>query len=295
MMKSLLSGLAMVAVTAGMSFAGHHEDASADAPMMIGEATSNAPTLEQVLAGDHRSDKNKARDAFRNPAATLNFLGLQPDMKVAEIWPGGGWYMEVIAPYVAAKGQYIAVGFDLSSESAYVKRATEGLKNRVTENPELYGVVTITELADGKYDIAPAGSMDMVITFRNVHNWMNGDGMESKVFAAMYKALKPGGVLGVVEHRAAPGAEIDPKAASGYVDQDLVIKLAEESGFQLVDTSEINANAADTKDHPKGVWTLPPSLRNGDEDRAKYEAIGESDRMTLKFVKPAIGGMAFLN
>ena len=284
----LVSGMAVTSV--GM--AAHHEEGEASAPLVIGEvATGPAPTLEAVLAGDHRPDKNKARDVYRHPLETLNFLGLQADMTVVEIWPGGGWYMDVVAPVVAVDGAYIAAGFDRSSDSPYVKRATQGMIDKVEANKAVFGKVTITELAAGKTDIAPEGSADMVLTFRNVHNWMASD-FSAEAFAAMYKALKPGGILGVVEHRASADVPQDPKAASGYVRQDAVIKMAEDAGFQLVDSSEINANANDTKDHPAGVWTLPPSLRKGDEDREKYLAIGESDRMTLKFMKPTVGGMA---
>ena len=300
--KSVLTSAAIVCLLAATpALSAHHEageHASAAAPaatqdLVIGEAsTAPGPSLEAVLAGDHRSDKNKARDVFRHPAETLNFFGLTADMTVAEIWPGGGWYMDVVAPVVAAQGAYYAVGFDRSSDSEYVKKSTKAMIDKVEANQGLFGRVVITELSNEKFDIAPPGSVDMVLTFRNVHNWMDGTGQEVRVFNAMFKALRPGGILGVVEHRADADAPADPKAASGYVPQALVIKLAEDAGFQLVDSSEINANAKDTKDHPSGVWTLPPSLRKGEEDKDKYVAIGESDRMTLKFVKPQSTGMA---
>ena len=298
MKKTLISMTAAAAVIAAAPLmAADHQESPAllnSSVIVIGaKAEGDAPALADVLAGDHRSDKARARDAHRHPAETLEFFGLQPDMTVVEIWPGGGWYMDVVAPVVAANGQYIAVGFDRSSESDYIKRATKAMIDKVESNSALFGQVTITEMSAEKLDIAPEASADMVLTFRNVHNWMSGD-YAAAAFAAMYKALKPGGVLGVVEHRASSDDPQDPKASSGYVRQDFVIKMAEDAGFQLVDTSEINANPADTKDHPSGVWTLPPSLAKGDENRDKYLAIGESDRMTLKFIKPATGGMAAL-
>jgi predicted methyltransferase len=292
----LVSGIAIttVAITT-MAVADHHQAGEASQPLVIGEASTGlSPTIEAVLASDHRSDENKARDVYRHPLETLNFFGLSADMTVVEVWPGGGWYMDVLAPVVAVDGSYIAAGFDRSSDSEYVKRATQGMIDKVEANQPLFGKVVITEMAVGKTDIAPEGSADMVLTFRNVHNWM-GSGFSAGAFGAMYKALKPGGILGVVEHRASTDEPQNSKAVSGYVRQDAVIKMAEDAGFQLVDTSEINANASDTKDHPGGVWTLPPSLRQGQTDREKYLAIGESDRMTLKFVKPAVDGMAAVN
>ena len=292
---SIIALGALGLATAGVQ-AGHHEagEKPANEPLVIGaeDGGTSGLSLDDVLTGAHRSDKNKARDAFRNPAETLAFFGLEPDMTVVEIWPGGGWYMEVIAPYVAADGAYIAAGFDRSAESDYVKRATQAMIDKVEANPELYGQVTVTELSREKFDIAPPESADMILTFRNVHNWMDGSENVHRTFAALYKALKPGGILGVVEHRASDAEEQDPKAASGYVREDYVIMVAEAAGFELVDRSDLNANPKDTRDHPKGVWTLPPSFRLGDEDREKYQAIGESDRMTLKFRKPATGGMA---
>jgi predicted methyltransferase len=298
MMKSKITlpmlALLMVATPA---MAAHHEAASeaheATQPLVVGvPSTSPSPSLEAVIAGDHRSDKNKARDGSRHPLETLNFFGLKPNMTVVEIWPGGGWYMDIVAPVVATEGAYYAVGFDRSSQSDYIKKATKAMVEKVEANQALFGRVVITELSNTKLDIAPPGSADMVLTFRNVHNWVDGTGHEAKVFAAMFKALKPGGILGLVEHRLAADTDQDATASSGYVRQDFVIKLAEEAGFQLVDSAEINANSNDTKDHPGGVWTLPPSLAKGDENKDKYLAIGESDRMTLKFVKPRVGGMA---
>jgi predicted methyltransferase len=233
--------------------------------------------LKAVLADAHRTDSDKARDQYRHPLETLTWFGISNDMTVVEIWPGGGWYTDILAPFLKERGVYYAA----TSENA------QPFKEKLAASPPLYGKVLVTELAPPtKIDIAPEGSADMVLTFRNIHNWM-GRGYADEVFKAMYRALKPGGVLGVVEHRGNPALPQDPKAASGYVTEDHVIKLAEAAGFQLAGRYEINANPKDTKDYPEGVWTLPPTLRMKDVDREKYLAIGESDRMTLKFVKPA--------
>jgi predicted methyltransferase len=245
--------------------------------------------LRAVLAGEHRAPEHKARDLYRHPLETLSFFGLQPGMTVVELWPGAkGWYTEVLAPFLHADGKLYAAGYDRDSDNAYLKRSNEEFAQKLASRPDLYSRVTVSELAPGKFDIGPEGSADLVLTFRNVHNWMK-DGYAQEVFNAAYRALKPGGALGVVEHRADPGtpqAE-DATAASGYVSEARVIGFAAAAGFVLRARSEINANPKDTKDHPKGVWTLPPTLALGDEERDKYLAIGESDRMTLLFVKPA--------
>ena len=234
--------------------------------------------LQAAIESSSRPAQEKARDRYRHPLQTLTFFGIKPDMTVVEIWPGGGWYTAILAPYLKPHGKYYA---------AVAGQHSEGFRKKLADDPKLYGSVIVTELAPPKQvDIAPAGSADLVLTFRNVHNWMRG-GYAQDVFNAMYKALKPGGILGVEEHRANPNAPQDPKASSGYVRQDYIVKLAQQAGFKLVADSEINANPRDSRDHPAGVWTLPPTLRLGDKDRDKYLAIGESDRMTLKFMKPA--------
>ncbi|MES2642259.1 MAG: methyltransferase [Myxococcota bacterium] len=248
-------------------------------------AADTSAALAAVLAGPHRSEANKARDVYRHPAETLAFFGLARDMTVVEIWPGGGWYTEVLAPVLKEKGRYYAAGFEADTDSDYRKKSLVTFGEKLAASPDLYGSVVVTELGAKKLEVAPPGSADLVLTFRNVHNWMSADFADA-AFVAMYAALKPGGVLGVVEHRAGTEAPQDPKAVSGYVREDHVIAMAEKAGFKLVDRSEINANAKDTRDHPKGVWTLPPALRLEGVDREKYVAIGESDRMTLKFVKP---------
>ena len=251
-----------------------------------GSGTDAAARLRAAVEGEHREAKNRARDAYRHPFETLAFFGIEPDMTVVEIWPGGGWYTEILAPYLKGRGRYYAAGWDRDSTSDYVQRALKGYGEKLAARPDVYGEVIVTELSRSKTDIAPPGSADMVLTFRNVHNWMKR-GYERTIFEAMFDALKPGGVLGLVEHRGDPEVWQDPQALSGYVNQDTAIELAEDVGFRLVAGSEVNANPKDTKDHPEGVWTLPPTLRLKERDRAKYLAIGESDRMTLKFVKPA--------
>ena len=257
------------------------EPAAAVAPEAAG------PSLADIADGDHRSAENRARNASRHPVETLEFFGLQRDMTVVEIWPSGGWYTEVIAPYVNEKGTYVAAHWDPEDEREFVRNGVKGFTDKLAERPDLYGNVQMGVLMPPeKWDFAAAGSVDMVVTFRNIHNWMPR-GYAEDMFVQIYKVLKPGGVLGVVEHRGNPDVEQDPKAVSGYVNEAYAIQLAEAAGFELAGKSEVNANPADTKDYDTGVWTLPPTLRKKDEDRDKYLAIGESDRFTLKFVKPA--------
>ncbi|MGQ3049707.1 MAG: class I SAM-dependent methyltransferase [Niveispirillum sp.] len=259
---------------------------AADTPAAQLAAAPVRDLLAPILAGDHRSDTNKARDQWRHPVETLEFFGVEPGMSVVEIWPGGGWYTEVLGPLLNANGRYIAAAADPNGASANTLAAIQRFKDKLAARPDLYANTQVTGFGPKALDFVPAGSVDRVLTFRNVHNWM-GAGWAEDAFKAMFKALKPGGVLGVVEHRANKDQPQDPKAPTGYVREDYVIKLATDAGFKLVATSEINSNPRDTKDHPKGVWTLPPTLTMKDQDRDKYLAIGESDRMTLRFVKPA--------
>mgnify|MGYP000227021133 CR=1 FL=1 len=242
--------------------------------------------LEAVLASPHRSEANRARDVYRHPAATLRFFDVEPQMSVVEIWPGGGgWYTEVLAPYLKGCGKYFAASFDPDSEVPFYRLNAEKFAQKLAADPEHYSEVKLMVLQPpDQMVIAAPGSVDRVLTFRNVHNWMKA-GHAEKVFAAMYRALKPGGILGVVEHRAAPDTVQDIRAESGYVSEAHVLQLATQAGFKLMDRSEINDNPKDDREHPAGVWTLPPSLRLGDEGREYYLAIGESDRMTLKFIK----------
>jgi len=280
--SSLLSSSLLAAAAAVSLFAlGACAPATDD-----GEQVADSAWLAPVLAGDQRSDDERARDQYRNPAETLAFFGLQPDSTVVEIWPGGGWYTKVIAPAVNEQGQFYAAHFDPDSEIPMLRKALAKYQGLLDSRPELYGKVQMTVLQPpAKTEIAPAGSADLVVSFRSVHNWM-AFGMQDQVMTAIFDALKPGGVFGVVEHRGPAGTEQDPKAKSGYVTEAYMIELAERAGFVLDAKSEVNANPADTKDWPEGVWTLPPRLKLGEQDREKYLAVGESDRFTLRFVKP---------
>lgn len=237
--------------------------------------------LEQAIAGDHRSDKNKARDEFRHPKETLEFFGFKPSMTVVEITPGGGWYTEILAPAVKGKGKLYGAHYPDTNEDNYYSKSRKRLVEKLASNA-VFSEVELTNFVPRQpSELAPAGSADLVLTFRNLHNWRDA-GVE-QAFKDAYKALKKGGVLGVVEHRLPAG--VDAKKAMGYVSQSKTIEQAKAAGFTLAASSEINANSKDMAVYPKGVWTLPPVLRLGEKDKAKYMAIGESDRMTLKFVK----------
>ncbi len=231
-----------------------------------------------------RSAANMARDEFRHPIETLDFFGINAAMDVVEITPGGGWYTEILAEKI--QGTLYAAHFNLQAKSAYYRNSRTKFEQMITATPSLYSNVELHTFDSGAQLLTtPDNSADAVLTFRNVHNWMRSS-KEASSFELFFKTLKPGGVLGVVEHRAKPGTNLQAMIKSGYVTQSYVIELAERAGFIFEASSEINANPADTADHPKGVWTLPPSLRLGDEDRDRYLAIGESDRMTLRFRKP---------
>lgn len=256
-------------------------------PALAAETTDHAAALQKAAAGDHRSAANIARNQYRHPVETLSFFGLRPDMTVVEIYPGGGgWYTEVLAPFLREKGKLVAASYDTSSGVEYFKVNAATYLDKLKSRPDLYDRVQVIEFgAPNKLSLGADNSADMVVTFRNVHNWVNA-GTEAQMFGAMFKVLKPGGVLGVVAHRGT--AEMTGKAWAdkGYQSEAEVIRLAQAAGFRLEGKSEVNANPKDTKDYEKGVWALPPTLEDGDKDRAKYLAIGESDRMTLKFVKP---------
>jgi predicted methyltransferase len=256
------------------------------APPPVTDAATLA-TLDRVLAGDHRSPANRARDAWRHPEQTLEFFGLREDMTVLEVWPGGGgWYAEVLAPVLRGRGRYIAAGFDPKTDSQYMQKGIADFAAKLAARPDLYDRVTVTGLQHpGAMSPVPDGSVDMVLTFRNLHNWMAREAA-APMLAAMFRALKPGGILGLVEHRANASEPQDPRAKSGYVRTDYAIALAEAAGFELLGQSEVNANPKDTRNHPDGVWSLPPTFRGGDADRDRFAAIGESDRMTLRFRKP---------
>ena len=241
---------------------------------------------DAALGGEHRSEETMARDEFRHPRETLEFFGLREGMTVVELSPGGGWYTEVLAPLVADNGRYYAAHGSVNG-SAYARRSLGAYLSMLGNDDDTYGDVIVTELNPPESaSMAPAGSADLVLAFRNVHSWMRGDVLE-EVLAGVFTALKPGGVFGVVQHRGRDGISVEEMKKTAYVTEDHVISAAEAAGFELAGRSEVNANPKDTADYEKGVWTLPPSLTNGDEDRERYLAIGESDRMTLKFVKPA--------
>jgi len=260
--------------------------ASLLASVILSPTVNADDKLKNILSADHRTPAYKQRDQFRHPLETLSFFGIKDNMTVVEIFPGGGWYTEILAPYLKDNGSFYAANNNPESKSEFARKSAARFKAKMASNA-VYDKVNISVLeVPAKTEIAPPGTADMVLTFRNIHNWMKG-GYAEDVFNAMYTALKPGGILGVVEHRGNPNIQQDPKAGSGYVNQSYAIQLAEKAGFKFVSSSEINANAKDSKDHPKGVWTLPPTLAMQATDRQKYLAIGESDRFTLKFVKPA--------
>lgn len=242
-------------------------------------------TLESLITAAHRSPDNIARNAARHPVETLRFFGLEPDMTVLEILPALGWYTEILAPYLAERGRLYVAHFSPDGIQPYMPRVLELWEERLVREPEIFGRVTVRHInPPGEVSVTPPETADLALTFRNVHNWIMAD-QEHDYFAAFSRALKPGGVLGVVEHRARPGADPASMRTTGYVTEAYVKQIAERAGFVLEAASEINANPRDTTDHPKGVWSLPPFLQSGDD--ARYQAIGESDRMTLKFRKPA--------
>ena len=242
--------------------------------------------LGQLIASPHRSAENAARDRYRHPAEVLAFLGIKPDARVVEITPGSaGYWTEILAPYLKERGRYVAAGPSPVAGKAGIQQEIEKFAAKMAADPARYSRVQVVEFATGKFDFVPPASADYVLTFRNLHNWM-ATGRAELALEAFYNVLKPGGILGIEEHRGRPDVEQDPKARTGYVRQDHAIALIEKAGFKLLGSSEANANPNDSKDHPAGVWTLPPTWRLGEQDRAKYAAIGESDRFMLKFVKP---------
>lgn len=242
--------------------------------------------FKAILASPHRQPGNADRDAHRHPSETLTFFGIQPGMTVIEAGTGGGWYTEILAPLLAKKGKLIVTGRDPSGPADQMSTVSGvRLKLFLEGAPELYGKVQVSHVAPpDQLELAPEGTADLVVAIREMHNWYRRDYLDAYL-AAIHKALKPGGVLGVVQHRAKPGVDPKQSAETGYLPEEWLIQTIEKAGFKLVEKSEINANPKDTKDYEKGVWTLPPNLTLGDTDRAKYMAIGESDRMTLKFVK----------
>jgi predicted methyltransferase len=255
-----------------------------------------AQTLDEILSGPQRDPANAARDAYRHPKQVLEFFGVKPDSTVVEVWPSGGWWVEILGPYLRDKGVYYAAGVatTMADTSENQLKSQRALADKLAGNP-LYDHVVLTELGvPGRTVMAPPGRADFVLTFRNVHNWLAG-GYAQEMFNAFAVALKSGGVLGVEEHRAKPGTTIEQMKKTGYMTQEYVVGLAKQAGFVLDGESQVSANSKDTTDHPGGVWSLPPNLRTcqpmpegaqKDACVAEYRAIGESDRMTLKFRKP---------
>ena len=267
--KPLLGSLVQTALLAGM--------------LALGEAAAD-DGLAKWAAGPHRTASNVARDPARHGLEVLRFFGVQETSVVVEILPGSaGYYLEILAPYLKPRGRYVAANRPDTAPPQYVADHRK-LLARLQAEPALYDRVVVTAFDSGKLEIAPAASADFVLTFRNLHNWLERGELDGAL-AAFHRALKPGGVLGVVDHRGRTDLSQDAQMKSGYVREDVAIARIERAGFRLVGKSEVNANPRDTKDHPAGVWTLPPTYRLGDQDRARYAAIGESDRFTLKFVK----------
>lgn len=239
----------------------------------------NSHDLQKAIASDDRTPANVARDSSRHPEETLSFFGIEPEMTVVELSPGGGWYSEILANFLHKPGVLIAAHFDANSERAYYKRSRANFEKKIESNSMFDNV----EVVNLKSKLADPETVDAVLTFRNLHNWLGQD--MDLIFANSYKALKTGGILGVVEHRAKPGTTMAEMKKSGYVTEEHAIQIAKKHGFELVAKSDINANPKDSTNHPGGVWTLPPNLRLKEVDRQKYLDIGESDRMTLLFIK----------
>lgn len=251
----------------------------------IGLAHAENELITEAVAAEHRSAKNIARDVYRHPVETLSLFGIKPDMKVLEILPGLGWYTEILTPILKDKGELAVSSFGNKHPSDYLRGIHNKFEKKLNDNPDVYGKVKLTVFKDNGYLNGIANeSQDMVVTFRNTHNWIRFGGIED-AYRSFHRVLKKGGVLGVVQHRADKGSDVKSSAEKGYVPETYLIRLVEDIGFELVKTSEVNANPKDTKDHPEGVWTLPPSYRLKDVDKEKYTAIGESDRMTLRFIK----------
>ncbi len=265
-------------------------------PLMLLATTAfaDAVQMKAVLSGiandPFRSTEHRARNQSRHPDETLSFFGIRSDMTVVEITPGGaGWYTEILAPFLRPDGKLYAANLNPKSEDKesgeYFRKMARSFSDKMAADPTRYDKVSITIFdPPTMLDIAPAGSADMVLTFRNFHNWIY-EGSEKQALQAFHRALKPGGILGVVQHRGDPTVKQDPRAEYGYVREDYLVQLVEAAGFERVSSSEINANPKDTRDYSEGVWTLPPAFELGDKDRDKYATIGESDRMTLKFIK----------
>jgi predicted methyltransferase len=279
---------AITALVAALIVAGCGSEPVVNEPAPPVTDATTAETIDAALAGDQRTPESAARDVWRHPKETLTFFGLENNMTVMEVWPGAnGWYTEILAPVLRDRGRLVVANWDPATDNQYVQSGLAAYRAKLDARPDIYGKLEMVAL---HYPTAmnpvPANSVDMILTFRNLHNWMPRAAARP-MLQAMYAALKPGGILGVVEHRAGADKPQDEKARSGYVREDYAIGMIESVGFKLLGRSEINANAADTKDYDQGVWTLPPTLRLGAAGREKYLSIGESDRFTMKFEKPA--------
>ncbi|GAB3387736.1 class I SAM-dependent methyltransferase [Lysobacter fragariae] len=263
--------------------------ASAEAPdsdnASVGSAVQGS-LLANTLKGEWRDPKNVVRDVYRHPQQTLEFFGLAHQQTVIEITPGGGWYAEILAPFLRADGHYVAAVWDdaIPGQPGYRYRLNTQLREKFAGNAAVYGAPDVRVFDPMLPNFGAAGSADLVLTFRNAHNWVS-DGTQDAYFKAFFDVLKPGGTLGVVDHRAKPGTDLETMKKSGYLTEALVIEYATRAGFVLDARSEVNANPKDTTDHPNGVWTLPPTNRHDAADDGKYQSIGESDRMTLRFRK----------
>ena len=256
---------------------------TAGALVTAAAAVKTDPALVSAIADPARKPSQVARDKYRHPLEELTFFGLNPSMTVVELWPGGGYWTDIIGPYLAKSGHYyvsVNAPGDAEEDAGVAK-----FQARIAAEKDRLGPLKVTLLGPGHFDIAPPGSADLVLTFRNLHNWMDGR-FTDDALAGIFKALKPGGIFGIEEHRGRDDVPQDPKAENGYVREDYTLALVKKAGFEYVGKSEINANPRDTKDYPKGVWTLPPSFAEGEKDRQKYAAIGEADNYVLKFRKP---------
>lgn len=287
------SVLALGQVQASESSSQSQEQTAAEATKKTRTRVGRKPNriedpLRAAINSKHRTPTYVGRDKARHPYDTLRFFGIQPHLTVVELTPGAGWYTEILAPYLRDSGQYIGANYNPESDNAEYRKAAKILSKKIAENPELYGKAKITVFEPPHLsEVAPPETADMVLTFRNMHNWVSsGPETVDTVLANVYKSLKPGGVFGVVDHRLPADRKFDEHASSGYLPEDYVIEVIEKAGFVFDAKSEINANPKDTANHPHGVWALPPTYRNQDMGRERYEAIGESDRMTLRFIKP---------